>query len=230
MCGRFAINDETNAIIEEVVEKHGIKALENWRAYVPAFNIAPTTQVPIIMHSKREASRVIAPARWSLVPPWSKTIDTRNTFNARDDTVAEKPTWRGPLKSSRCLIPASGYYEWTGAKPPKTPHWIYPERGLLMFAGIFSWWADPALPADDETRWHLTVAMLTMDTVPELAEIHHRNPIALPESFWWEWIDPEVVGDQAVVDAAVAAARPVMAGLQEYVTAPVRGQAPAPLA
>jgi len=74
---------------------------------------------------------------------------------------------------------------------------------------------------DDESRWHLTATTLTMATVPELAEIHDRHPVALPESHWWSWIAPERPGDQAHVDEAVAASRPVMASLREHVVAPI---------
>lgn len=228
MCGRFAISDETNELLEEIVEQHGIRALQHWRDYLPAYNIKPTQQVPVILHSKREGADVIAAARWSLVPPWSKELASRfPTFNARSEGITEKATWKGPVKSSRCLIPASGYFEWTGEKPPKTPHWLHPiDRPMLMFAGLYSWWADPSLPAADDARWHLTATILTMSTVPELAAIHDRNPVGLPEAMWWDWIDPEQTGDQAFVDAAVVESRPVMAGLAEYVVAPLRGDGP----
>ncbi len=227
MCGRFAINSETNEFLEEVVAEHGIQALPHWRDYLPAYNIKPTQMVPVIAHSKKEGSTVIAPARWSLVPPWSKDLSTKfPTFNARSEGITEKATWKGPVKASRCLIPASGYFEWTGVKAPKTPHWIHPAEGLLMFAGLFSWWADPSKPDDDESRWILTAAILTMPTVPELADIHDRNPVALPESHWWSWIDPDQPGDQNLVDDAVAASRPVMSELQEHVVGPVKGDGP----
>lgn len=236
MCGRFAIDDETNAIIEEIVEEHGIQALNNWRDYVPEFNISPTDQVPVIFQSK--TGLAIRTARWAMLSPRAKHLDDRPgpTWNARKESamISERTgrpsMWRTPLtKGQRCLVPASGYYEWVGAKAPKTPHWIYPESGLLMFAGLYSWWIDPALPESDESRLHLTTTIFTMDTVPELAAIHDRNPIALPEELWWQWIDPTIKGDQSLVDDVAIASQQVMAGLHEYVTAPVKGQAPAPI-
>lgn len=228
MCGRFAIDDQTNALLEQIVEEHGIQALPNWQDYLPAYNLKPTQHVPVILFGKREESRVITTARWSLVPAWSKELSTKfPTFNARSEGITEKASWKGPLKSARCLIPATGYYEWVGAKAPKTPHFIRPtEPTPLMFAGLYSWWPDPTKSEDDDSRWHLTATIMTMATVPELADIHDRNPVGLPESHWWSWIDPEQPGDQALVDDAVAASRPVMAELREYVVAPINGDGP----
>lgn len=227
MCGRFAIDRETNDFIEEVVREHGLSELANWREHIPGYNIKPTQQIPVILHSKRAEADGIATARWSLTPPWEKTLTTKfPTFNARSEGITEKPTWKGPVRSSRCLIPASGYYEWTGSKPPKTPHYIHPQSGPLMFAGLYAWWADPALPDDDDARWHLTATILTMPTVPELATIHDRNPVAIPEALWWDWINPDIPGDQAFVDHATAASATVMSELREHIVRPLRGDGP----
>lgn len=223
MCGRFAIDDQTNALLEQIVEEHGIQALPHWQDYVPAYNIKPTEQVPVILYGKREAANVITSARWSLVPSWSKTLATKfPTFNARSEGITEKATWKGPLKASRCLIPATGYYEWTGEKGSKTPHFLRPvDATPMMFAGLYSWWPDPTKAEDDDDRWRLTATIMTMDAVPELGIIHDRNPVSLPESHWWSWIDPEQPGDQQLVDDAVAASRPILSALREYVVAPI---------
>lgn len=227
MCGRFAINDRTNALIEELVEEHGITVLRSLSDYLPAFNIKPTHDVPTILHSKKRGEDVLTSSRWSLLPSWSKEPKLKYpTFNARTEGITEKASWKGPVKQSRCLIPASGYYEWVGDKAPKTPHWIHPDDELLMFAGLYSWWVDTSRPQDDESRWILTSTILTMPTVPELASIHDRNPVALPEALWWDWINPELIGDQTLIDHAVSASRSVMSELSEYVVRPLKGDGP----
>lgn len=108
MCGRFAINSETNEYLAHLVAANGFQALEHWRDYLPAYNIKPTQSIPVIAHSKRDEATVVAPARWSLVPPWSRELASKfPTFNARSEDITEKATWKGPVKSSRCLIPTA---------------------------------------------------------------------------------------------------------------------------
>lgn len=235
MCGRFAIDGKANEFIEELVEAYGMEVLGHVGDFLPRYNIKPTEQVPVILHSAKVGADVLTTARWSYVPPYAKAFTDAQgpTFNARAESAmtsersGRASMWRDPLtKGRRCLIPASGYYEWTGPKNARTPHWLYLADEVLMFAGLYGWWADKSKAEDDPERWVLTTAILTMPTVPELAEIHDRNPIALPESMWWDWISPEVQGDQALVDAAVAASRPVMSGLLAHVVAPLRGDGP----
>lgn len=95
MCGRFAINDEMNDLLTEIVDQHGIKALSHWQDFVPRYNIAPTEQVVTILHSAKRDEDVITTARWSLTPPWSETLQTKfPTFNARTEAITEKASWK----------------------------------------------------------------------------------------------------------------------------------------
>ncbi|PRY68960.1 SOS response associated peptidase (SRAP) [Glaciihabitans tibetensis] len=91
----------------------------------------------------------------------------------------------------------------------------------LVFAGLYSWWKNHALPADHPDRWTLTTTILTSDAVDELLHIHDRNAVPLPRDWWDIWLDPKIEGDQALVDAAVQAALPVAAGLEVYEVAPI---------
>ncbi|TQL46662.1 putative SOS response-associated peptidase YedK [Homoserinimonas aerilata] len=225
MCGRFAMNKETNELIEEFVAAGG-----DWRDWRPGWNIKPTQEIPIVVESTKtgELVRRLEPARWSLVPSWSKTLKLKfPTFNARSEGIAEKATWRGPLKSHRCLVPMTGYYEWrTDPDGTKTPHFIHLPGETLAMAGLYSWWPDPALPQDDPARWNLTATILTADAVDELIGIHDRNPVPLPRDWWDDWLNPELEGDQSFVDAAVQAALPVAQSLEFYEVAPLRGDGP----
>lgn len=229
MCGRFALDKDTDELIATFVAEHGLAALKDWR---PSWNIKPTQQIPVLLESakgKEEVRRRLDLGRWSLVPPWAKELRLKfPTFNARAENITTKPTWKSPVKSKRAIIPASGYYEWQ--KNPdgsKTPHYIHmPDHQTLGFAGLYSWWPDPAVPDDDERRWHLTATILTSDAVDQLVGIHDRNPVPLPHDFWDTWLDPEIEGDQSLVDAAVQAALPVAETLEAYPVRPLRGDGP----
>ena len=220
MCGRFALNAKTDELVTAFVADGG-----NFADWKPSWNIHPTDTIPLVVESATTPlRRQVVAARWSLVPTWSKELTLRYpTFNARSETVAEKPSFRGSLASKRAIIPASGYYEWHTEAKVKTPHYIYPASGLLAFAALYSWWrAEPA--ADSE--WVLTATILTMDSVPALAGIHDRNPVMLPRDWWDDWLAPEVHGDQTFVDAAVAASVPVAQSLRSHPVAPLRDNGP----
>lgn len=227
MCGRFVLkesSEEVGAFFETDRTGEGLP--------LPSWNIAPTQTIMVVVESAKGEDvpvRRLEPARWSLVPSWSKTLELKfPTFNARTEDIESKSTWKPAVKTKRALIPASGYYEWrTDPDKTKQPHFIHDPAGeLLAFAGLYSWWADPAKPKDDDSRWLLTATILTSPAVPHLAEIHDRNPVPLPKDLWSWWLDPETEGDQAMVDAAVAAARPVAEALDLYEVNPLRGNGP----
>ncbi|HEU0257251.1 MAG TPA: SOS response-associated peptidase family protein, partial [Microbacteriaceae bacterium] len=124
--------------------------------------------------------------------------------------VTRRPTFRGLVRSRRAVIPASGYYEWRHAGDTRAePYYIHPAEGLLYFAGLYSWWADPARPRDDPGRWHLTTTILTRAAVGDIRRLHDRAPVTLPDDLVAAWVDPRTAGDAAFVAAAVDAATPV---------------------
>ena len=219
MCGGYALAEPTE-VLEDVfnVDKVG----EHLPG--PSWNIRPTNQVPIVVDAIDDQGSVVRrleSARWSLIPTWVKgEPPTFSTFNARSEGAASKASWRDAVKSKRCLVPASGYYEWVVEESVKTPHYIHSDE-VLAFAGLYSWWR--AVPEDP---WMLTATILTMPTVPELARIHDRNPVPLPRDYWGQWLNPVEVGTQETVDAAVAAAIPVASGLSEFQVGPIRGNGP----
>jgi putative SOS response-associated peptidase YedK len=227
MCGRFAMNKETNDLITDFVAEGG-----DFRKWSTSYNIAPTQTIPVVIESAKggnDVTRRLEPARWSLVPSWSKELKLKfPTFNARSEDIATKATWKGPLRAHRALVPATGYYEWqTYSDGAKVPHFIHNPAGeQLVLAGLYSWWKDHSKPDDDPDAWTLTATILTSGAVDELLHIHDRNPVMLPESWWDRWLDPKVEGTQELVDAAVQAALPVAAGLEVYEVAPLRGDGP----
>jgi putative SOS response-associated peptidase YedK len=223
------MSKETDELIKEFVAEGG--DFRDWR---PSYNIAPTETIPLLLQSSKgggDALRRLEPARWSLVPSWSKTLKFKYpTFNARSEDLASKATWKGPLKTHRALVPVSGYFEWqTFADGRKIPHFIHnPSGGLLMLAGLYSWWKDHRVPDGDPNVWTLTATILTSGAVDELLHIHDRNRVMLPSDWWDRWLDPELEGTQELVDAAVQAALPVASALEVYEVAPLpfRGNGP----
>ncbi|GAB3387342.1 SOS response-associated peptidase [Humibacter soli] len=226
MCGRFAMDDTVDALIEEFVLATG-KGPQEW---TPSWNIAPTDDIPVLFASKRESGveNRFEVGHWSLVPSFSKTLKTTYpTFNARTEGITEKASWRKPIRSQRAIIPALGYYEWQGEKGHKTPYFIRdPHDDVLGLAGMYSWWRDPTKADDDPDKWRLTATILTSDAVETLADIHDRNPVILPRELWQHWIDPTVVGDQALVDEAVRAGVAQASTLEYYEVGPVRDNGP----
>lgn len=217
------MSQEADDLIQEFVAEGG--DFRDWR---PGYNIRPTDTVATVIRSSTGSGnsiRRLEPARWSLTPSWSKTLKTSYpTFNARSEGITEKATWRACVRQQRALVVADGYYEWQTdpITKLKTPYYLSPADGqLLAFAGLYNWWKNPALSDGDPRQWILTTTILTSDAVDELVHIHDRNPVPLPRGWWDRWLDPSVIGDQGLVDAAVEAALPVAEKLDVRRVAPL---------
>ena len=140
------------------------------------WNIAPTNEIYIVKDRDRESNeRILDSASWGLIAPWQKSFaDARasqsHAINARSESIHEKPTFRDAFRTSRCLIPATGYYEWAtslGKYPPKQPFFITSEDGSpLSIAGIWSSWISENGEVIQST------AIITRKAVGELATIH----------------------------------------------------------
>jgi len=180
MCGRF----ELNISKDKLIEKFGIN---NWQldTYQPRFNIPPGTKIPIIRQVGE--NRIINEANWGLIPSWSKDKKfAYRTFNARSETVAEKPFFRAAYKRSRCLIPASGYYEWQKLDANnKQPFWIgRNDKEPFAMAGLFEDWTDTETGELIES-----CTIITKESHKEITQIHDRMPVILPDDFYDNWLD-----------------------------------------
>ena len=189
MCGRLTGGDKTQAEMLAILEGF-LYPNKPWRVEentLPAqtgYNIAPTQQVNIIYTEGEEA--IISTARWWLVPRWFKGATEEwkaTTFNAKLETAADKPTFRDAWKHGRCLIPATGYYEWSGPKNNRQPHYIYLEQNqpFMLFAGLQT-------QRPDGLR---TCTMLTRPALAEISEIHTRMPVVLTGSEAERWLGYE---------------------------------------
>ena len=213
MCGRYALGTPLEQVAEIFDVSHN-----RFPEWTPRWNIAPTSTIPLIIDTDSAGgSRTLGPARWSLTPSWSDTLDTPYpTFNARSETAATKPTFRESVKKYRGIIPASGYFEWHTEGRVKIPHYIYPDTGLFAFAALYSIWGS----ADTTT---VTATILTTDAPPALSWIHPRSPVALPPTEWSRWLDPNTVGTDALVQQVVTASATVFATAHEHRVRPLQG-------
>jgi putative SOS response-associated peptidase YedK len=178
MCGRYAIVLAGDGTLQRrfSLEELGDDA-------TPHFNVAPTQTLPVVT---RNSPNRVEMMRWGLIPSWAKdmTIGSK-MINARAETVAEKPAFRRPLRSQRCLVPASGFFEWKRDGDGKTPHFIHlPEEPLFAFAGLYDVWRDP----DGRTIKSYTILTTAPNTL--MAEIHNRMPVILRREDEDEWLDP----------------------------------------
>jgi len=169
MCGRFAIT-----LPDDAMARLFAAAPANDLPEVPNYNVCPTKRVHSVI-AQEDARRLVA-MRWGFVPHWAKTLDDGPLLiNARAETVAEKPAFRTAARERRCLIPASGFYEWTkDADGRRLPWYITARDGApLAFAGIWLLWEG------DDGRPVTTCAIITTDANPDLAHIHHRMPVVV---------------------------------------------------
>ncbi|MHA3978909.1 SOS response-associated peptidase [Halovulum sp. GXIMD14794] len=171
MCGRFTLT-----LSDEDLERLFGAEVALDLPPVPRLNICPTQQVAVVV--SEEDGRGLRPMRWGFIPRWYKAAnDGPLLINARAESVAEKPAFREAVRARRCLVPASGFYEWTKAPDGgKDPWYIYPaEQGAaLALAGIWQEWR---VPDSDETL--TTVAILTTSANKMLSEVHHRMPVII---------------------------------------------------
>lgn len=136
--------------------------------------------------------------RWGLVPHWAPDVKFgAKTINARADTVATKPSFREAFKKRRCLVPASGYFEWKGESPNKQPYFIHDPAGdLLMFAGLWEGWRE-----SPEAEWVHTYTVITGEPGKVSGDIHDRQPVILPPDLWSVWCEASPADAQGVLAA-----------------------------
>jgi len=194
MCGRFALTMPAEAM-EELFDAVGVDGLPREARY----NICPTQTVATVR--SQAGARLLEPMRWGFLPQWYKTPnDGPLLINARAETVAEKPAFRSACRERRCLIPATGFYEWTkDAAGKKLPWYIFPARANapIAFAGIWQDWTPKE--GGDPLR---TVAILTTAANSDLAEVHHRMPVVIDPDDFALWLGESGKGAARLMTAA----------------------------
>lgn len=194
MCGRFVVS-RASADLVPLYEAATLRGAE----VRPSWNVAPTQRISIVTerlaHDAKKPQRMIETARWGLVPVWAKdTKGAARLFNARSETVTEKPSFRAAATKRRGLVPADGYYEWQVTGDGKIPTYLHPEDAgqVLSFAALYEFWPDPALPEDDEAKWVMTATIITRPASDALGHIHDRTPVIVPADVHGDWLDPEL--------------------------------------
>lgn len=174
----------------------GARVAEQLEELKPRYNVAPSTSIPIIIQEREAGGFVVLLARWGFIPYWWKDPEYPrfSTINARVEDAAEKPVWRDAFAKSRCLIPATHWYEWLEERGVKTPFAHGSHDGMgFMFAGLWSRWR---AHATDKPLW--TAAMLTREASESVGHVHNRMPVILHPDAWRSWLDPALDTGAAV--------------------------------
>jgi putative SOS response-associated peptidase YedK len=194
MCGRFALN----ALPEEAMRLFLLDDIED---FPPRFNIAPTQPILTIEATEaighNRAKRKAVLARWGLIPSWVKDVAAFPLLTlARAESVAEKASFRGPLRHHRILVPATGYYEWKKGEGKKSqPYLIRPRQGgIIAMAGLKETYLSPDGSELD------TMALITTASNSNIAAVHDRMPVIIKEQDFDRWLncrdyDPKQISD-----------------------------------
>ncbi|MEO9825468.1 MAG: SOS response-associated peptidase [Paracoccaceae bacterium] len=191
MCGRFAITlpDDAMAALFEAAPANDLPQ-------IPNYNVCPTNQVHTI--TSDAGTRHLRPMRWGFLPHWYKAPNGGPLLiNARSETIAEKPAFKAACRERRCLIPATGFYEWTkDADENRLPWYIHTQsEEPIVFAGIFQTWDKGETPLT-------TCAIVTTPANTSMSKIHHRMPVILSKSDWPLWLGEAGKGAATLMQAA----------------------------
>jgi putative SOS response-associated peptidase YedK len=185
MCGRYVVAYDPETLVSGFSLTRVVPFPRRW-------NVAPTSLVPVIRETK-EGERVGELMRWGLVPHWARDIAIGAKLNnARVEGMADKPSFRQAVRKRRCLLPASGFYEWQPAtdesgKPYKQPWYISPgQEPFFAMAGLFEAWRPPGAAEDHD--WLLSCCVVTTAANALMAPIHDRMPVMIPREHWAAWL------------------------------------------
>lgn len=171
MCGRFTLDTTANEIARQFEVEVG-------ESISSRYNIAPSQQILAI--AQIEAARSLVSMKWGLVPSWVKSLDTwkSNLINARVETITEKPSFRSAFKHRPCLIPVSGFYEWT---KDKQPYYFNQNKSLFALAGLWESWSN----GEDQL---ITCTIITTKANTEVSKVHHRMPVIIQPTDYDSWL------------------------------------------
>ena len=187
MCGRFTLHHPT----EEIAQRFNLDQIAV--SFPPRYNIAPTQPIAVVL---QHSARTLEAFQWGLVPFWAKDPKIGNRMiNARAETVAEKPAFRAAFKQRRCLIPASGYYEWRKENNERLPTYIYrADKTPFAFAGLWEEWHAP------EGEILHTCTIITTEASDQVSAIHHRMPVIFDPEQEETWLDPGLNGGDSLAE------------------------------
>ena len=190
MCGRFAFRASRKRLKEEF----DLPGPEDALPELPArYNIAPGTDIAAI-RQRPESPRELAMLRWGLIPSWAKDKKTGyRMINARAESVMKKPAFRNAFRYRRCLIPASGFYEWQKTGGKKQPWFItLKDTDLFAFAGLWERWKNP----EDESEVIESCTIITTDSNELVRPLHDRMPVILEKPHYGRWLSRQTPGEE----------------------------------
>ena len=208
MCGRYVVAYDPQTLVSGF-------SLTRIQPFDKHWNVAPTANVPVVYESKA-GQRVAEMMRWGLVPHWAKdSAIGAKLNNARSEGMADKPSFGQAVRRRRCLLPASGFYEWQTIASPsgkaiKQPWFISPsDRPFFAMAGLFEAWRPKATPVDAsaDAPWLLTCCVITTAPNALMSAIHDRMPVMLPPEHWAAWLSRDLQDPAGLA--------PLMQGLPE---------------
>jgi len=174
MCGRFAMTESEEKVMNDFQIQHSEVLLE------PRYNISPSQGITVIV--KQDGIRRLETRQWGLIPFWAKA--PKPMINARAETASEKPAFKQAFRKRRCLIPASGFFEWAKEDGKKQPYYIcLQDKSPMAFAGLCEEWYTP------DGKIVKTCAILTVEANSFLQFIHHRMPVILTPAKGMTWLD-----------------------------------------
>ena len=181
MCGRFT----NSAEIKDIEKEFKINLSETKSK--PRYNIAPSQEIDVVLN--QDDKIILTELKWGLVPSWSKDPDIGNRMiNARGETLSEKPSFREAFKKRRCIIPATGFYEWKKAAGGKQPYYFFlPDKSIFGFAGLYEEWTDKKTGELLET-----CTIITTEANDVLKAVHDRMPVILNSENYALWLDEKV--------------------------------------
>lgn len=182
MCGRYGFSVKN---IKEVYNR--FEVVSELPDYQPRYNIAPGQMNPVIIkNSPKKITRMF----WGLIPFWARdrTIAFK-TINARAEDIDKKPSFRKPFQSRRCLIPATGFYDWNKNMDPHIPYFFkLKKEDIFAFAGLYDIWNDPVTKKELFSYTIITTAPNEL-----VAQIHHRMPVILHKEDEEVWLEQDFV-------------------------------------
>jgi putative SOS response-associated peptidase YedK len=182
MCGRYGFSVKNAKDVYERFDTYN-----ELSDFQPRYNIAPGQQNPVITrHSPNQISRMV----WGLIPFWAKDDKFRfQTINARVEGIESKSTYRKPFRTQRCLVPATGFFEWDKAEKPSQPYYFRLKHAeLFAFAGLYDQWLDPKTNKEIQSYTIITTAANGV-----VGRIHQRMPVILQKEDEEEWLNPDIV-------------------------------------
>jgi putative SOS response-associated peptidase YedK len=190
MCGRYSVHLKRLEALRRLIGAMEV-AVESWQ---PRYNAAPGQDLPVVRDG------ALTRLRWGLLPSWQPDPKAQRPINARVETIAELPTFRESFRARRCVVPATGYFEWkpTPAKAPREPYWVHPtasnleadEPAVMLFAGVWDRW----LSRDGEVLD--SYAIVTIDANGPMREIHDRMPLELRGDDVTRWLASDTIAPQ----------------------------------